>query len=155
MKFFQTPIKKKISVKSKIKDKKKEPKQIGQKVIRNYETRSDNIRVNENISRNRSNTKFSPGIPVKPKNAYFLFQNEVKEEFRKDNPFLTWGQLISKIAKAYKELATEEKEKYNTKAKEMKDLYEESDSKASKGKNENWEMKNMIQFYILQPKRLS
>jgi len=74
---------------------------------------------NNSLQKDETSSKIQ--ATKKSRNPYFLFQNEVKEEFQKKYPELKWTQIISKIGQAYRNLAPEQKKTYESKASQEKE----------------------------------
>jgi hypothetical protein len=62
--------------------------------------------------------------PKKPMNAYFMYQNKVKDEVAKKFPALPYKEMIQKVAEQYKNLSVKEKDLLEAEAKKLKDKYE-------------------------------
>ena len=109
MKPFKTPSKKKVD------NSKGKPVQKGSKV-------DDKTLVDKkSLKAVKEKTTSLSEITIKPKNPYFLYQEDVKEEFHKKYPQLRWTQIISKIAESYRKLSKVEKEQIEKEAAEMKE----------------------------------
>jgi hypothetical protein len=65
-----------------------------------------------------------PNAPKRCKSAYLLYQNAMRDQFREENPGMTFGQLSKYTSAMYKCLTAEEKEMWNQRAAEDKDRYE-------------------------------
>ena len=76
------------------------------------------------------------GAPKKPLTAFFIFQNEKREEFKKKYPDLAQKELVTKLSEAWKNLSEKDKKKYNDKNAEAKKQYEK-DLKAFESKKKD------------------
>ena len=61
-----------------------------------------------------------PFAPKRKRHAYFIFKNEMRDKFRRENPAFTFGQLATFTSEAYRSLTSEEKEAWTAKAEEDK-----------------------------------
>ncbi|KLO15717.1 hypothetical protein SCHPADRAFT_995598 [Schizopora paradoxa] len=62
---------------------------------------------------NPEKKKRDPNMPKKPASAYILFQNDVREEIRKQNPDQPYAVVLNKISEAWAALTDEQKKPYN------------------------------------------
>lgn len=58
---------------------------------------------------NPDKKKRDPNMPKKPASAYILFQNDVREEIRKQNPDQPYSVVLNKISDAWAALTQEQK----------------------------------------------
>ena len=58
---------------------------------------------------NHEKKKRDPNMPRKPASAYILFQNDVREEIRKQNPDQPYAVVLNKISEAWAALTNEQK----------------------------------------------
>jgi len=145
-KIFRTPVKKVVSKNKKTKN--EENKENLSNMEFNAENKNKNIistiqEKNKNLKIVEMKTK-SQSLK-KPKNAYFLYQDEVKEDFIKKFPSLKWVSIVGKIAEAYRKLSKEKREEYEKKALGSKKEYEKNlntSQISSTNKRFNTEFKN-------------
>jgi len=65
-----------------------------------------------------------PNAPKRCMSAYLLYQNAMREQFRRENPGMTFGQLAKYTSAMYKCLTPEEKAQWELRASEDKLRYE-------------------------------
>jgi len=65
-----------------------------------------------------------PNAPKRAKTAYLLYQNAMREQFRQDNPNMSFGQLAKYTSAMYKCLTAEEKLRWDHLAAQDKIRYE-------------------------------
>ncbi|KAI0079753.1 HMG-box [Panus rudis PR-1116 ss-1] len=58
-----------------------------------------------------------PNAPKRPASSYILFQNEVRQQLKDKNPNLPNNELLSLIAKMWKDMPREEKDAYEARQK--------------------------------------
>merc|ERR1712038_1993673 len=63
--------------------------------------------------------------PKRNLSAYLLYQNAMRDEFKRENPGMTFGQLAKYTSCMYKNLTAEEKATWVTRAEEDKKRYDE------------------------------
>lgn len=73
---------------------------------------------------NTSKTARDPNAPKRNMSAYLLYQNCMREQFKAQNPGMTFGQLAKYTSHMYKCLAVEEKQKWEAHAAQDKARYE-------------------------------
>jgi hypothetical protein len=64
-----------------------------------------------------------PGAPKRNQSAYILYQNQMRDTFKLQNPGMTFGQLSKFTSAMYAELSPEEKEEWVVKAEDDKQRY--------------------------------
>ncbi|CAL1701972.1 unnamed protein product [Somion occarium] len=62
-----------------------------------------------------------PNAPKRPASSYLLFQNEVRQQLKDKNPTLPNNELLSLIAKMWKEMPKEQKDTYEARQKMAKE----------------------------------
>ncbi|KAK7696538.1 hypothetical protein QCA50_001196 [Cerrena zonata] len=62
-----------------------------------------------------------PNAPKRPASSYLLFQNEVRQRLKYDNPELPNNELLSLIAKMWKDMPKEQKDAYEARQKVAKE----------------------------------
>ena len=67
--------------------------------------------------------KKDPMAPKAPLNAYLLYFNEERSDMRQKNPGMSFGELTKIIANKWKDLSTEEKQRYINEAEMDKERY--------------------------------
>lgn len=65
-----------------------------------------------------------PTAPKRNMSAYLIFQNTMRDHYKRQNPGLTFGQLAQHTSKEYKKLTPEEKAVWSQKADEDKARYD-------------------------------
>ncbi|KAJ1847760.1 FACT complex subunit ssrp1, partial [Coemansia sp. RSA 2703] len=65
-----------------------------------------------------------PNQPKRPMTSYLLYSTEKRQEFRKTYPDVTSQDMAVIIGNAWKNLSSEEREKYNARAKQLKKSYD-------------------------------
>ena len=102
------------------------PKQKGKKKVVHKKTsqlQQQKILTTKNIS-NEEDLREVPAPPKRPLTAYFIYANEVREEFVKKFPSQKYTEVTREIANSYKNLSQKEREKYDNKAQKLKEEYE-------------------------------
>jgi structure-specific recognition protein 1 len=56
--------------------------------------------------------------------AYLLYQNAMRDQFKRENPGMTFGQLAKYTSHMYKNLTAEEKETWQNRAQQDKTRYD-------------------------------
>lgn len=65
-----------------------------------------------------------PNAPKRNLSAYLLYQNAMRDQFKADNPGMTFGQLSKYTSHMYKSLTLEEKAQWDIRAQEDKARYD-------------------------------
>merc|ERR1712222_62878 len=73
-------------------------------------------------SRNKTDTR-DPNAPKRNLPPFILYQNAMREQFQKENPGMTFGQLAKYTSHMYKNLTAEEKASWEARAQEDKLRY--------------------------------
>ncbi|TEB29547.1 hypothetical protein FA13DRAFT_1632034 [Coprinellus micaceus] len=73
--------------------------------------------------RKRTTKIKDPNAPKRPPSSYILFQNEIRNELRKQFPEINNSQLLSLISEKWKSLPEAEKERYNERNRSAKARY--------------------------------
>merc|ERR1712129_550508 len=63
------------------------------------------------------------GQPKRSQSAYFIYMNEQRADFKKENPKLSMTEMTKELAKEWKDLSEEEKRPYLDDAAEQKEKY--------------------------------
>lgn len=77
-----------------------------------------------NLSDSAKRRKKDPSAPKAPLNGYLVYFNEERAGMRAQNPNIGFGELTKIIAAKWKELPTEQKQKYINEADHDKERYE-------------------------------
>lgn len=77
-----------------------------------------------NLSDSAKRRKKDPSAPKAPLNGYLVYFNEERAGMRAQNPNIGFGELTKIIAAKWKELPTEQKQKYINEADQDKERYE-------------------------------
>ena len=62
--------------------------------------------------------------PKRNMSAYLLYQNAMRDQFKRENPGMTFGQLAKYTSHMYKNLTTEEKATWESRAQQDKERYD-------------------------------
>jgi HMG (high mobility group) box len=62
--------------------------------------------------------------PKRNMSAYLLYQNAMRDQFKRENPGMTFGQLAKYTSHMYKNLTAEEKETWQNRAQQDKTRYD-------------------------------
>ena len=73
----------------------------------------------------KSSRKKDPSAPKKSKTSYIIFCGDYRNQIKSENPNFTTTEITSKIASLWKAISPSEKLKYEARAKEDKERYEE------------------------------
>lgn len=73
----------------------------------------------------RGKTEKDVNAPKRNMSAYLLYQNAMREQFKRDNPGMTFGQLAKYTSHMYKNLTVEEKATWQSRAEQDKLRYEQ------------------------------
>lgn len=65
-----------------------------------------------------------PGAPKRNLSAYLLYQNAMREQFKRENPGMTFGQLAKYTSHMYKNLTPEEKATWVSRSQQDKERYD-------------------------------
>jgi hypothetical protein len=71
----------------------------------------------------KAKAKKDPNAPKRPTTSFLYFSVEMRPKIKEKNPEMTFGELGKKIGELFRALTPDEKEKYETKAKEDKIRY--------------------------------
>lgn len=77
-----------------------------------------------NLTDSAKRRKKDPSAPKAPLNGYLVYFNEERAGMRAQNPNIGFGELTKIIAAKWKELPTEQKQKYINEADQDKERYE-------------------------------
>jgi len=72
----------------------------------------------------RGKIERDPTAPKRNMSAYLIFQNTMRDTYKRENPGLTFGQLAQHTSKEYKKLTPEEKALWSQRANEDKARYD-------------------------------
>ena len=89
-----------------------------------FDAKGDAILAYHPATRISSSDKPAYHSPKKSLPAYMLFQNAMRDQFRRENPAMTFGELSSYTSLRYKELTPEERASWHALAAEDKARYE-------------------------------
>ena len=95
-----------------------------------YDTKGDLIVPPEQLMIPQTHMPFDPKIrrdhnaPRRNLSAYLLYQNAMRDEFKRENPSLTFGQLAKYTSMMYKNMPAHERAKWDAIALEDKARYE-------------------------------
>ncbi|EAU80600.1 hypothetical protein CC1G_11400 [Coprinopsis cinerea okayama7 len=76
--------------------------------------------------RKRAAKPKDPNAPKRPASSYILFQNEVRNELKRQNPNLTNPELLTLISEKWKNMTDEQKETYNQQMLKAKEEYSQA-----------------------------
>lgn len=90
-----------------------------------YDAKGDAVMTFQKAAGRRSGkAERDPNAPKRCMSAYLLYQNAMREQFRRENPGMTFGQLAKYTSAMYKCLTPEEKAQWVMRAQEDKQRYE-------------------------------
>lgn len=91
-----------------------------------YDAKGDAIMATQLAltSKKRGKGKRDPNAPKRNMSAYLLFQNAMRNQYKRDNPGMTFGQLAKYTSHMYKNLTAEEKQTWVTRAEQDKVRYD-------------------------------
>ena len=69
--------------------------------------------------------KKDPNAPKRPTNAFMFFSNEMRPKIKAENPDLKMGEVGKRLGELYREMSSEDKEKYDAMAKKDKARFAE------------------------------
>lgn len=72
----------------------------------------------------RGKIERDPTAPKRNMSAYLIFQNTMRDHYKRENPGLTFGQLAQHTSKEYKKLTPEQKALWSNRANEDKARYD-------------------------------
>ena len=76
------------------------------------------------ISKKRGKTERDPNAPKRNMSAYLLFQNAMRNQYKRENPGMTFGQLAKYTSHMYRNLTDEEKQTWVARAEQDKARYD-------------------------------
>ena len=79
--------------------------------------------IESSSSSGQKRRKKDPMAPKAPLNAYLLYFNEERSDMRQKNPGMSFGELTKIIATKWKDLSTDEKQRYINEAETDKERY--------------------------------
>lgn len=92
-----------------------------------YDAKGDAIVDPNNVGRVRGPKRKldkDPDAPKRNMSAYLLYQNAMREQFKQENPGMTFGQLAKYTSHMYKNLTPEEKMRWESRAAHDKSRYD-------------------------------
>jgi len=89
-----------------------------------YDARGEARIVNNTYVNKKGKMSRDPNAPKRNLSPYLLYQNAMRDQFKLDNPGMTFGQLSKYTSHMYKSLTPEEKAAWDTKAEEDKARFE-------------------------------
>lgn len=90
-----------------------------------YDAKGDAIVVPVNVKGNRrGKPEKDTNAPRRNMSAYLLYQNAMREQFKRENPGMTFGQLAKYTSHMYKNLTPEEKAAWESRASHDKSRYD-------------------------------
>jgi len=90
-----------------------------------YDAKGDAIMATQMIyTKKRGKTQRDPNAPKRNMSAYLLYQNAMRESFKRENPGMTFGQLAKFTSHMYKNLTVEEKQTWVSRAEQDKARYQ-------------------------------
>jgi len=73
----------------------------------------------------KKKTKKDPNAPKRNMSAYFLYSTFIRSQVKKENPSASFGDIARIISAQYKELSDKDKKKWEKKANEDKERYQQ------------------------------
>jgi len=90
-----------------------------------YDAKGDAIMATHiAMTKKRGKTQRDPNAPKRNMSAYLMFQNGMRDTFKREHPGMTFGQLAKYTSHMYKNLTVEEKQLWVTRAEQDKARYE-------------------------------
>jgi len=88
-----------------------------------YDAKGDSIDI-EGKNRGKRKPERDINAPKRNISAYLLYQNAMRDQFKRENPGLTFGQLAKYTSHMYKNLTPEEKQVWEDRAAQDKERYQ-------------------------------
>jgi hypothetical protein len=91
-----------------------------------YDARGDAIAYPKHamVGNKRGKYRKDPNAPKRNLSAYLLYQNAMRDQFKSDNPGMTFGQLSKYTSHMFKSLTPEEKGQWDVRAQDDKARYD-------------------------------
>lgn len=89
-----------------------------------YDPKGDAIVSSLQKSGRKGKPEKDPNAPKRNMSAYLLYQNAMREQFKRENPGMTFGQLAKYTSHMYKNLTPEEKATWEARAAQDKARYD-------------------------------
>jgi hypothetical protein len=80
--------------------------------------------IPSNINMKGSKVEKDSNAPKRNMSAYLLYQNAMRDQFKRENPGMTFGQLAKYTSHMYKNLTPEERATWDARASEDKERYQ-------------------------------
>jgi len=91
-----------------------------------YDSKGDAIdHTGKKVGKKRSKTERDANAPKRNLSAYLLYQNAMRDQFKRENPGMTFGQLSKYTSHMYKNLTPDERAEWDNRAAEDKRRYDE------------------------------
>jgi len=89
-----------------------------------YDAKGDAIIAPAGAKGRKGKPEKDPNAPKRNMSAYLLYQNAMREQFKRENPGMTFGQLAKYTSHMYKNLTVEEKATWDARAAQDKIRYD-------------------------------
>jgi hypothetical protein len=90
-----------------------------------YDAKGDAVMTYQRAGGRRGKQERDPSAPKRSMSAYLLFQNAMRDQFRRENPGMTFGQLAKYTSAMYKCLTSDEKATWDARAQQDKARFEQ------------------------------
>jgi len=89
-----------------------------------YDAKGDSLNMQGKVGRGKRKPERDVNAPKANISAYLLYQNAMRDQFKRENPGLTFGQLAKYTSHMYKNLTPEERAIWNENAAQDKIRYQ-------------------------------
>lgn len=89
-----------------------------------FDSKGDAVLAPLSIKGRKGKQERDPNAPKRNMSAYLLYQNAMREQFKRENPGMTFGQLAKYTSHMYKNMGTEEKATWEARAAQDKARYD-------------------------------
>jgi hypothetical protein len=81
-----------------------------------YDSKGDAIMIHSSVKGKRGKPEKDINAPKRNLSAYLLYQNAMREQFKRENPGMTFGQLAKYTSHMYKNMTPDEKATWDARA---------------------------------------
>lgn len=85
-----------------------------------FDSKGDAIQIPQSVKGKRGKPEKDINAPKRNMSAYLLYQNAMREQFKRENPGMTFGQLAKYTSHMYKNMTPDEKATWDARAAEDK-----------------------------------
>jgi len=86
--------------------------------------------------------KKDPNAPKRPRTSFMYFSQEARDDVKKDNPDISFGEIGKELGKQWKKMKAADKKKYDKLAEKDKARYEKEKAKYDGKKSDKEESEN-------------